>query len=378
MHDGRQRIETGANLLSSNCKRRPLSPTNLRRVAAIIAPRGQNGSVTPPRGWWKQWALERLTSGSLADRAPTIHSVSCPELPAIEILLRVNVREERQEFSQRQAQAMLLTLLERGSVQPESIIVHPASCQLAAPLAGIARLLGLRFFGIASLGDDDVVLDSVQAAGGAIIHICETVDPHAAARQISSAVNALPTTDPERLAFAVERLGAERIVSEITQACNSSKSGELSWLVMGCVSLAEASQMLRRALLPLPPRSLPQLCFVAVDDSGSRFAETDCPGDVQLHVSAAGALAGARWIEQRLGVNVGAQIGAGALGTLITADAMRRRSCPGAIVILDDSWRFRCSSETNVAVTNRSSRAEVEAWSELIGLLGTDAFPKFL
>jgi cysteine synthase A len=266
----------------------------------------------------------------------------------------------------------------------------------------VAARLGLRFIAVVPNGTAPAKVAAIEHLGGEVVFAGAGGDICKVAHRIAAESGGHFIDQFAHAAEATDWRGANNIADALFSQMRAVAHPVPSWVVVGAGS-GGTSATIGRYIRLRPELAATYLCVV--DPDGSAFFRAYASGDWSMtgctsrvvegigrnrvepsfipalvdqmvSVTDAGSVAGALWLEARIGRAFGPSTGTNIIGALMLAQAMARRGERGSIVTLgcDDGERYRSTIYDQAWL----AQAEIDAgpWLDLLERLGRPGFPE--
>ena len=334
------------------------------------------GAVTANRSWVAQ-AIAKLDQDRSREVDTPLLRLEVPELPGCCIYIKDETAHPTGSLKHRLARSLFLHAICNGDIRENTTVVEASSGSTAISEAYFANLLELPFIAVIPRDTASAKRDAIAQAG-AKIHL---VEPHEEISRVAARVAC--ETDGhfmDQFTFA-ERATDWRGNNNIAESLFAQLAQEThpipTWIVVGA-GTGGTSATIGRYIRYRPDLSATRLCVVDPErsaffpyfSSGDRDACGGSGGiiegigrarveasfmrnvvDQMIAVPDAASIAGARWLESRLGRRFGPSTGTNIVGSLALAAEMHSHGQSGSIATLacdsgsryantiyDDSW----------------------------------------
>lgn len=317
-------------------------------------------SATDANRSWIAKAIATLDEDRRREVDTPMLALGLPELPGCRIYIKDETAHPTGSLKHRLARSLFLHAICNGDIREHTTVVEASSGSTAISEAYFANLLGLPFIAVVPSGTAAAKREAIVRAG-AQIHL---VEPHdeisAVADRVAREMNG---HFMDQFTFA-ERATDWRGNNNIAESLFAQLAGQTypipAWIVVGA-GTGGTSATIGRYIRYQPKLNSTRLCVV--DPEGSAFFpyfETGdakvCGGsggiiegigrarvepsfmrnvvDRMLAVPDAASIAGARWLEIRLGRRFGPSTGTNIAGALALAAEMQSQGQSGSIATL--------------------------------------------
>ena len=349
-------------------------------------------AVNANRAWIAR-AIAQLDEDRSREIDTPLLELDLPELPACKIYIKDETAHPTGSLKHRLARSLFLHAICNGDIRETTTVVEASSGSTAISEAYFANLLGLPFIAVVPRGTAAAKRDAIARAG-AKIHL---VDPHDEISAVAARI--ARETDGhfmDQFTFAeraTDWRGNNNIAESLFGQLAKTPQSIPRWIVVGA-GTGGTSATIGRYIRYRP--ELNPTCLCVVDPEGSAFLPYFISGDCRaiggcggiiegigrarveasfmrnvvdrmIAVPDAASIAGARWLDTRLGRRFGPSTGTNVVGTLALAAEMQAQGRGGSIATLacdagklyadtiyDDSWL--ASKEIDLGDWQRSLR----------------------
>lgn len=309
---------------------------------------------------WIAGAIAKLDEDRRREIDTPLLRLDLPELPACEIYIKDETAHPTGSLKHRLARSLFLHAICNGDIREGTTVVEASSGSTAISEAYFANLLQLPFIAVLPRGTATAKRDAIARAG-AQIHL---VDPPDEISAVAAGV-----ARERRGHFMDQFTFAERAtdwrgnnnIAECLFAQMAQKSHPVpAWIVVGA-GTGGTSATIGRFIRYRPELNGCRLCVVDPEQSaffayfagGDRNVRGGCGGviegigrscveasfmrnvvDQMIAVPNAASIAGAHWLETRLGRRFGPSTGTNIIGALTLAARMQTQGNPGSIATL--------------------------------------------
>jgi cysteine synthase A len=341
-----------------------------------VAARVSAGAGDANRSWIAR-AIAKLDEDRDREIDTPLLTLGLPELPNCRIYIKDETAHPTGSLKHRLARSLFLHAICNGDIRENTTVVEASSGSTAISEAYFANLLGLPFIAVVPRGTATAKRDAIALAGARIY----LVEPHeeisAVAARIAREINGHFMDQFTFAERATDWRGNNNIAESLFAQLSQETHPTPAWIVVGA-GTGGTSATIGRYIRYRPKLNTTRLCVV--DPEGSAFFpyftggdRTVCGGcggiiegigrarvepsfmrnvvDRMIKVPDAASIAGARWLETRLGRRFGPSTGTNIAGALALAAEMQSRGEPGSIATLacdagdryadtiyDDSW----------------------------------------
>ncbi|HEY2779244.1 MAG TPA: PLP-dependent cysteine synthase family protein [Steroidobacteraceae bacterium] len=326
---------------------------------------------------WIARAIAKLDEDRSREVDTPLLELRLPEFPACKIYIKDETAHPTGSLKHRLARSLFLHAICNGDVREHTTVVEASSGSTAISEAYFANLLGLPFIAVVPRGTTAAKRDAIARAG-AQIHL---VDPHdeisVVAARIAREMNGHFMDQFTFAERATDWRGNNNIAESLFAQLANESHPIPSWIVVGA-GTGGTSATIGRYIRYRPDLNPTCLCVVDPERSaflpffisGDRNACGGCGGiiegigrarvepsfmrnvvDRMIGVPDAASIAGARWLDMRLGRRFGPSTGTNIVGALALAAEMQAQGRGGSIATLacdagnryadtiyDDSW----------------------------------------
>ncbi|ETI64966.1 cysteine synthase [Sphingobium sp. C100] len=286
--------------------------------------------------------------------------IDLPEFPGIDLYLKDESTHPSGSLKHRLAHALFLHAICNGDIDQATLIVEASSGSTAISEAWFARELGLEFVAVVPTSTALAKIEAIQAIGGEVqtAPLGEDICEHA--RRIACERGGHFMDQFRRAAEVTDWRGSNNIAESVFAQLRDEPHPMPDWVIVGA-GTGGTSATIGRYIRLRPELAATRLCVV--DPEGSAFFRayscsdpeaTGCTSrvvegigrarvepsfmpkvvDRMLSVSDVLSVAGAHWLEQRIGKRFGPSTGTNIIGALMMAEEMVRQGCEGSIVTL--------------------------------------------
>jgi cysteine synthase A len=333
---------------------------------------------------------------------PPLIRLPCPEFPDVHLHLKDETAHPTGSLKHRLAHALFLRALCNGSLGEGSTVVEASSGSTAISVAWFAAKLGLRFIAVVPAATAPAKVEAIARLGGELEFAKPGEDIAKIAAKVARASGGHFLDQFTNAATAVDWRGANSLADTLFSQMLHEPYPLPSWVVAGAGTGGTCTTIGRYVRLK-PHLAGTRLCVV--DPEGSAFFRAYASGDwsatgrtspvvegigrgrvepsfipalvdQMVSVTDAGSVAGAHWLEDRVGRKFGPSTGTNIIGALMLAQAMARRGERGSIVTLgcDDGERYASTIYDYGWLA--AAEVDVASWYAVLERLGRDGFPE--
>ena len=317
-------------------------------------------SATDANRSWIAKAIAKLDEDRRQEVDTPLLALGLPELPGCRIYIKDETAHPTGSLKHRLARSLFLHAICNGDIREHTTVVEASSGSTAISEAYFANLLGLPFIAVVPRGTATAKREAIVRAG-ARIHL---VEPHdeisAVAARVAREMNGHFMDQFTFAERATDWRGNNNIAESLFAQLAEQTYPIPAWIVVGA-GTGGTSATIGRYIRYQPKLNSTRLCVV--DPEGSAFFpyfETGdakvCGGsggiiegigrarvepsfmrnvvDRMLAVPDAASIAGARWLEIRLGRRFGPSTGTNSAGALALAAEMQSQGQSGSIATL--------------------------------------------
>ncbi|MEO7208056.1 MAG: PLP-dependent cysteine synthase family protein [Steroidobacteraceae bacterium] len=317
-------------------------------------------SATDANRSWIAKAIAKLDEDRRQEVDTPLLALDLPELPRCRIYIKDETAHPTGSLKHRLARSLFLHAICNGDIREHTSVVEASSGSTAISEAYFANLLGLPFIAVVPRGTATAKREAIARAG-ARIHLVEPEDEiSAVAARVAREINGHFMDQFTFAERATDWRGNNNIAESLFAQLAKQTYPIPAWIVVGA-GTGGTSATIGRYIRYQPKLSATRLCVV--DPEGSAFFpyfETGdgevcggCGGiiegigrarvepsfmrnvvDRMLAVPNAASIAGARWLESRLGRRFGPSTGTNIAGALALAAEMESQGRSGSIATL--------------------------------------------
>lgn len=314
-------------------------------------------SVDADRAWIGS-AIAQLADESGSCAETPMRELRLPGFPKIRFLLKDESVHPTGSLKHRLARSLFLYALCSGRLRRGQTVIDASSGSTAISEAWFARRLGLPFIAVMPRCTAIAKQREITALGGRCELVDATADSAARARALAKELGACYLDQFGLAGSATDWRGNNNIAQSILQQCRELDAGDPAWIVCGA-GTGGTSATIGRYLRYVG--SLSRLCIA--EPEGAAFAQgwrrgdpcaqatrTTCIEgigrsrvepcfafelvDEVVEVADAASVAGAWFLEQRLGCRYGGSSGTNLVAAFRLAETMQRRGEHGSMVLL--------------------------------------------
>lgn len=327
--------------------------------------------------------------------------VECPELPGVDVYLKDETTHSTGSLKHRLAHALFAHAICSGEIGPKTTIVEASSGSTAISEAWFAQRLGLPFVAVIPESTAPAKIAAVREAGGEVITAARGLDLCAHAAALAEARGGHFMNQFGRAAEATDWRGSNNIAQSLFAQMRDQPHPVPRWIVVGA-GTGGTSATIGRHMRLRPELAGARLCVV--DPEGSAFFAAYSAGersaigrtspvvegigracvepgfnphliDQMLSVPDVASVAGAHWLDARLGRAFGPSTGTNIVGVLLIGLAMVRASVAGSIVTLGCDRGARYSETIYDRTWLAAQRLDLDGWSDVPARLAEYEFP---
>ena len=373
-------------------------PAHLKLVSDRTAAKAGVGTDTRP---WALSAIKCLEAERMRPRVTPLVAIPCPELPGISFILKDESAHPTGSLKHRLAHALFTHGIASGEIAPGTLLTQGSSGSTAIAEAWFARKLGLRYLAVLPATTTAVKLDAIRDEEAEIVLAKPGAHLARMAADIAREEGGYHLDQFARAADACDWRGDGNIAAEAIEQLKAQGYADPRWIVAGAGTGGTASTI-GRYLRTRPELAACRLCVV--DPEGSAYFRYFATGDAaargvaspvvegigrgrtspaflpgvidhMVSVSDEGSVAGAHWIEERIGRRFGPSTGTSMIGALILGQAMARRGESGTILLLGCDRGERYADTIYDPAWCAERRLDCGGWHNLLRAVGAPQFP---